>query len=194
MKTIELNLFDLDELNEAAQEKAHNEFIANSDNPWESENRDSLNAFAEFFPVRIKDWEYGYRNFINWTSDVKPSHNELNGIRLLKHLHSEYMPALEKGKYLNHIKGKAHYSKVQKEISCPFTGYYMDDVLIDPLLKFIKNPEEHISMEDLLSDCLQSWVFACRDDHESTQTMEYFKEMSDVNGWTYEENGVLRHG
>lgn len=194
MKIIQLKLYPLEELSDTAQEKAHNDYLATAGHAWAEENRESLLSFAKLFPVNIQDWEYGYRNYINWSSQIEENHQELNGVRLLKHLLNEYIPALEKFKYLQHVKGKAHYSKVQKEISCPFTGYYMDEVLIAPILKFIKNPDENLTMEDLLSDCLQSWVFACDSDYQSTLTMEYFKEMSEANNWTYEENGALRNG
>jgi hypothetical protein len=42
-----------------------------------------------------------------------------------------------------------------------------------------------------MDECLDSFFRACRDDMESTQTLEYFTEESNANGWEYLSDGKL---
>jgi hypothetical protein len=40
-----------------------------------------------------------------------------------------------------------------------------------------------------MDECLDSFFRACWDDMESTQTLEYFTEESNANGWEYLSDG-----
>ena len=71
------------------------------------------------------------------------------------------------------------------------TGYYIDDCILDPIYKFLKFPTENVTFDDLMNDCLDSFFRACRDDMESTQTLEYFTEESNANNWEYLLDGNL---
>lgn len=74
---------------------------------------------------------------------------------------------------------------------CPFTGFYMDDVLLQPIHDFIKKPlkYKHWTMEDLLQDCLNSWLIACDEDYEYCQSREYAIDCIQVNEYEFYVNG-----
>lgn len=40
-----------------------------------------------------------------------------------------------------------------------------------------------------MNECLDRFFRACRDDMESTQTLEYFTKESNANGWEYLSDG-----
>lgn len=192
MIKIELELFDYEELEETAQQKAFEEWSARQDYSWSDDNLASLKEFEKLFPVDVENWEYGYHNHITFICRIESEHENLKGIRLLKHIQNEYMNLLEKPKYLKHVKGKAYYSKVQKTIDCPFTGYCMDHVLIDPLLKFLKNPDQHCTFQDVLRDCLNNWVIECDRDYQQSISLEFFEQETKENDFKYEKNGNFR--
>ena len=75
-----------------------------------------------------------------------------------------------------------------EESCCPFTGYYMDDVLLDPLRQFLRRPGSR-SFEELLSDCLLAWVCACRDDWDSRLQDDAVAEAIEANDYEFTGDG-----
>ena len=65
MKTINLKLYSFNELSKSAQDKIINSWRDNDNYFWNHENYNSLKSFCELFDIKIKDYEYGYRNYIN---------------------------------------------------------------------------------------------------------------------------------
>jgi hypothetical protein len=207
MRTIEKTLYKFDELEWTAQEKALNEWISSGDTyGWEYENVDSLNAFTEVFGIEIGNWEYGDHNYINFSVKNVEDYDsiyeteELTGLKLYKRIANIYYNEVQKGKYYSTmgrwVDGKytykKRYSKVIKDNGgCPFTGYCMDDTLLDSIIKYLKTPDLRMTYKELMSDCLDNWLYACRDDYEHSMSMEYFEEMCEANEWEFYENGSM---
>jgi hypothetical protein len=74
---------------------------------------------------------------------------------------------------------------------CVLTGYCIDYDILKPLYDFIKTPNDSETLEDILYDCLQSWVYACQDDYETQRSFEYVSEFLDANNFEFTENGEL---
>lgn len=185
-----ITIYSVNELSEAALNHAHENFLSNGDYYfWADENRASLDGFCKVFPVQHRDYDYGDRNYINSTTNVEDQIEALRGVWLRTYILNNYWGEIMKPKYLGYIKGKPRYSRVQKEISCPFTGYCMDHALIDPLEAFIKQPNNSSSLSDLLTDCLENWVQSCGKDVEGSQSLEYFKDHAQANEYEYDING-----
>ena len=55
----------------------------------------------------------------------------------------------------------------------------------------MKSPIGNVTFDNLMNKCLDSFFRACRDDMENTQTLEYFMEESNANGWEYLSDGKL---
>ena len=181
MKTKTITIYTINELSENAQENAHNNWLRDDHYPWETENRQSLEAFADVFPIKVKSWEYGGYSCpsINWTFTGDDTLSEMKGIRLWKYLKNNYTE--RKFKYGNNLLGGDY----------PFTGYCMDEDLIDPIRSFMNKPDKTASFNDLMGDCLNSWLSACNSDAEYNHSFPAFKEISEANEWEYDETGEI---
>jgi hypothetical protein len=191
MRTQEISIYKFSELPEDTQEKVIEHFREGDQNFWSKENEETLKAFEEFFPVKIKDWEYGVRNYINFTLTCDETIEPLTGVRLLKYILNNYGTRLFKPKYLKHVKGKARYSRINKDTCCVLTGYCIDDDTLQPIYDFLKTPSNSVTLQDLMNDCLHAWVFACRRDYEHAYSDEAIKETIDANEYEFTEEGKL---
>lgn len=199
MRTIEITVYTIDELSEKAKEKAYHNWLQQNDYPWENENRKTLEEFCRIFPVKVIDWSYGYwDNYIHFQFTGDENIENLSGLRLLKYIYNNYYDCLFKGKFYykeKYVNGKYEYkcrrSKIIKDNSCVLTGYDLDDVILKPIYDFLKKPKEYITFYDLMKECLNTWVKACSEDYQYCTSMEYFIELSRINGWEYRENGEM---
>ena len=205
MRTVETKVFKFDELSEDAQQKAISNYLSTSfEYFWNEENRETLTAFENHFPVNVKDWEYGYQNYINFEFTQTEEISELTGIRLLKYLvnHYQYILFAPKyyGKLIDHEKdadhpaGKEHvkrYSKCQGERNCNLTGFWLDEEILDPIYDFLKNPKDSITFYDLMKDCLYSWIHACNKDYEASQEDEAVSDFLTANEYEFTEDGEI---
>jgi hypothetical protein len=196
MRTITREVFTVKELLESAKEKAHYNYCSNDSYAWAGENEAVLKEFTKIFPVSITKWEYGYQNFICFRFTDDEDIENLSGIRLLKYLYNNYYSRLFKGKYFyksNYANGQHKYrhSRIIMDNCCVLTGYCIDDDILEPIYKFLKNPCKHITFNDLLDDCLQSWVIACSKDYEAYYDIEHFEEIAKINNWEFYEDGTM---
>jgi len=198
-KTITIEVYSIKELPEKVQQKVYYEWLSNVVYPWADDNRETLEAFENIFPIKVKDWEYGgyNNNYIHFEMTCEPEIEELRGIRLLAYLYNNYFDYLFKGKYYSiskYINGKYQYksrrSKVIKENSCVLTGYCIDDDILKPVYDFLKKPDNR-TFYDLMKECLESWLTACNNDYEYCTSFEYFIEEAENNDYTYTIDGKM---
>ena len=185
-------LYQITELSEEAKEKAHNEWLySRYFYGWTDENRKTLDTFCECFGIVCGHWRYDEIHYsYDYRSRQKDYIDKLSGWRLATYLTNHHWNDLCTPKYF--WKGmKGRKSRIFVDTCCPLTGYYIDDCILDPIYKFLKSPTENVTFDDLMNDCLDSFFRACRDDMESTQTLEYFTEESNANNWEYLSDGKL---
>ena len=194
--TKEYTVYNYHELDVRAQERAQQEWRQSTEYFRGKDNEDSLKAFCGIAPVKVTDWNYGSRDdVINFRLCLDyPEVEDFTGIRLLRWLENNLIWALfVKGKYISkRFDGayKHRYSKVLfSEPEYALTGYHMDYALIKPILDFRKTPSDKITLRDLINDCLWSWVYACRDDMEYSQSEECFIEECAANSYECTEGG-----
>lgn len=67
MKTVEINVYSFDELNDEAKERARSWYRQNLEYPWWSDVQSSLKAFCDVFGVSLLDYSIGdaRREFIH---------------------------------------------------------------------------------------------------------------------------------
>lgn len=81
------DLFRLAELSAAARDTAYNEWLRTFEYGWDSDNRNTLEAFESVFKVKVNDWSYDTcRYSYRFTSRYSGEEEELSGIRLLKYI------------------------------------------------------------------------------------------------------------
>lgn len=194
-ETLTRTLYTYGELPAPAQEKARDWYREGFDYPWAPDNRASLEAFCHVFPVRARDWSYDAGS-----ADITPvftgddQQAGLQGRRLVAYLWNQFNGRGDPGPvFLRRrrysCKAGVRLSHVfREETCCPFTGYHMDEVLLDPLRKFLRRPDGRCYSE-LLADCLWAWVRACRDDWSSLLEDEAVAETIEANGWEFTAEG-----
>lgn len=89
METVELTVFEFDELDEAAKERARAWYRNGLEYPWFSESIDSIRAFADHFGSRVLDWSIGERGRDYVKTDISPEH--FRGTKL-RSVSPDYMP------------------------------------------------------------------------------------------------------
>ena len=89
METVELTVFEFDELDKAAKERARAWYRDRLEYPWFSESMDSIRAFADHFGSRVLDWSIGERGRDYVKTDISPEH--FRGTKL-RSISPDYMP------------------------------------------------------------------------------------------------------
>ena len=193
MKSINLKLYSFNELPENVQNRIVENWRNDDQYFWQDENYNSLKAFCNIFQIRIKDYDYGYRNYINAAIDIDDEILTLSGLRLAKYIWNNYKKHLFKGKYYSiHANGKykTRHSRIMIESDCILTGYCIDHALIDPLLEFLNKPDNR-DFERLLNDCLDNFIIMCSRDYNYWLSRECIVEDIDCNDYTFLINGEI---
>lgn len=190
--TVNYEVYSIDELSESARERAYYEWLSGEDYPWGIDNSATLEEFEKIFPIKVYNWEYGYRKYINFDMTCDGDIAELSGIRLLKYIYNNYYNFLFKRREVYYKNNKKKVSKIFYTIpDCPLTGYYLDYEILEPIYKFLKNPSPYLTFKGLMRKCLESWLNACENDYEDYFSMENFIELSKDNDWEYFEDGTF---
>lgn len=185
-------LYKITELPGEAREKAYDEWLySRYFYGWTNENRQTLNTFCERFGIVCGNWRYDASHYnYDYRSRQEDCIDVLNGCRLATYLTNNHWSDLYTPKfYWNGRKGRK--SRILVDTCCPLTGYYIDNYILGPIYDFLKSPSENVTFDNLMNVCLDSFFRACRDDMESTQTLEYFMEESNANDWEYLSDGKL---
>lgn len=163
-------MYRAEELSPTAQERAWMVWMESQEYPWGDENRQSLEAFSDLFGVSVRDWSYGGGRSPHISYHV-PEWDlyKLQGVRLWKYLAKHYEPVIRQ--------------------DCPLTGYYMDDVLLSPIRRFLQRPRIHTTMEDLVHEAMWNWVYECDRDYEWYYSYERFLDEAEELGLLFTEDG-----
>lgn len=89
MKTVEIRVYQFEELGRDAQDKALDYFRANTEFPWFDEYRASAKAFIEHFDGSMLTWSFGDTRHAFIKTDLEPSN--FRGIKL-KSISRDHMP------------------------------------------------------------------------------------------------------
>lgn len=189
-----IQVFSVSELSEFALEHAYDRWAQNSEYPFADENRDTLKAFCQIFPVRVQSMGYGDRNEIDWTFTETPEIQDLSSHRLATYIWNNF-PEISKGKYYSKSKWengqynyKSRHSHVMLDHSCVLTGYCMDDTIMSPIYAFLEAPDRR-DFWDLMNDCLCEFIFACGRDYDYYFSLKNFIEEAETNEYLYTADG-----
>lgn len=165
MRQETINIYQFEELNEKAQETALEWYRNVQDIHWGDEAIESLTKFCEWFGIELCDWSYGLYDGVTIKTNIE---------------------------YLSYGDKDVQYSKKYfldgLSEDCPFTGYCMDETLLDPIRKLKSNDTYAVRIE-LLQSCLDNWVSNFEAELEHQQTDEYIKENIICNEYEFLENG-----
>lgn len=199
MKTIEVTLYEYEELSERAQERALTDYMSHGNDFDMREPTNTLNKFESIFPIKIRDWEFGGgQSAISFRFTGSEDIENLTGWRLATYIWNNYRDYIYSHKYYSTrgcwIDGKYHYKSRRSNIiicseDCPLTGTCYDNDILDPIWKFLKKPDETTTFESLLDDCLQSWLNECEKEDEYRSSKEAFAETCEANEWLFTKEG-----
>ena len=157
------DVYKVDELSFTAKENAYNRWLAGYEYPWQSENMATLKAFEGI----------------------------LCGVRLLKFIVNNYWHSLFKPKTYWHGKdfNKQRRSRISVTEDCVLTGYCADMDILKPIYDFLKAPDKHTNLHDLMDECIGSFFRFCSRDVEDCTDEEAFEHDCEANGYEFLSNG-----
>jgi hypothetical protein len=200
MRTIKVNLYKFSELSEQAKERAIQDWRSeDTEYTWQEENKKSMQAFADLFPIKVKDWSYGGQgSFFSFYFYADDAIEELTGQRLATYIWNNYRSDIYSFKCYSicnghknavGVNGKLRHSKIQMiGDGCSLTDYCMDYALTKPLFEFMKKPDSR-NFKELLQDCFDEWIKACEEDIEVQNSDEYIKDTLEANDYEFTEDG-----
>ena len=220
MKEITIKLYTFDELSDEAKKKAHETFLSTGDY-WgaSGDATATIKKVEELFGIKLSDWEINSYNpryptvafqDSRWHDDAL----DLKGNRARAYLWNNFGKVLLTGRYYSKWHGTkyAHSRLFFDRVydgTCPLTGVCFDCDALDPLAYFcfgvVWNGEKRVpscrslradnavTVKSVIQDCVYSLFKAFNADYEASESMDYFAELCEGNGWTFEEDGTMRN-
>ena len=179
MKKIEITVYAFSELSDKAKEHAISKLEYYDF--WGDYRRASYDAAKDIYS-RFGDIEReisGRRLYVWIVNNVLP---DLTGRKLYEKDWSYYTTKRAgKGQRLSHI-----FREVD---ACHLTGYCADWSFLEPILLFLRNPENHISNIDLADTDLENlWELDSQSDYEQYYSEENIEQV--FEGCTFLKNGT----
>lgn len=189
MKTHVINTYTFDELSPQAKEKALR-WAGNTLTDlygWHDENVQSLKAFAKWlgakFDYSIQGGGYGY----SWAKVTLAD----NYITMWVEENKEYQEF-----ELAELTGEKLYEWLQGDEDkitdcCPFTGYCMDEDLLDPMREYLakSDPDDPRTLQDLVNEGCERWVKSYVADWDWAYSDEGLKDFLTANEYQFTEDG-----
>ena len=220
MKEITIKLYAFDELSDEAKKRAHETFLSTGDY-WSASGdaTATIKKVEELFGIKLSDWEIGsYRpHYPTVTFQDNRWHDDaldLKGNRARAYLWNNFGKVFLTGRYYSKWHGTkyAHsrffFDRVY-DGTCPLTGVCFDCDALDPLAYFCfgvawngekrvpsgrsLRDDNAVTVKSVIQDCVYSLFKALNADCEASETMDYFAELCEGNGWTFEEDGTMRN-
>lgn len=195
MKTISLNLYDFDDLQEDVQqqiiEKERWNIMDSCMEAYSTDYHNTLKKFQELTDTYVRGWEVGYEGYnyrvdsdkgpfyenpLDYDKDIY--YDELVGKLMFRYINNNIIPYITKGKYYSKVKwvdGKCQYIHRYSRImtspdgDCPLTGCCYDYAILQPLLNYYQNwptyPKSY-TYKDLMEECYEAFFKSWHKEYE----------------------------
>lgn len=172
MRTITKNLYQYEELNERAQERARDWF--RSTDEWDSSDWwESAKAFSKIAPIEITSADYDNAQVgIRWTGDESVA--ELSGIRAWKWLQNNNW---------------FEWAAKNKTGACTMTGFCGDCGFADPIVEYAESPMQVPDLRQVFYESAQAWVTEAQNDSESSREDSAVADMIIGNEYEFDVEG-----
>ena len=170
MRTKTINIYKFSELPEDSKRKALEKFKQGYDYAWTGEWQDTRREFERRFPVKVRDYSIGAFNHSYARTEYTADED------IFGHAIVEYM-------------NNCHKALLASPDT--MTGYCGDYDILQPILDFMKNPEDEKSLSELLKECVDSWVDGYQKDMEFQLSDEYQIDHIESNEYEFTEDGEL---
>lgn len=165
MRTVEVNVYKFNELEDDVKEKVLDNYRYTMDFFWTHENEESFKEFGDWIGGLV-DWSVGAYTYsrasckLNWYDWTRGGFDTL-----------------------------AWLKENLSEKECPFTGYYMDEMILKPIREFMEKPDKHQDLQDLADRCADAFWRAYQEDLEFQLSDEYIIDMIEANEWEFTKDG-----
>jgi hypothetical protein len=207
MKTVEINVYQFSELSDAAKEVArewYKDLTIQEGFSWSEEAYMSIREFCKIFGIKYISSCFSTYSEANVSfSAIEDTILELSGKRLIAYLWNNHSDLIiqrktkhfcrmqDGSKLFNCVSmnsGK-YVSKCQfEESQCPITGVCFDEDLLKPIKLAVKKGYSG-TFENLLQECIDSWVKYAEQDCEGQLSNEFVEEEILANKYEFTENG-----
>ena len=210
-ETVERTIFKFDELDPSVQERVIERWREGDYFFWGEERKGSLEAFEKCFPIEVHDWEvcpFSQTSGMRWSLTCGDDVEALSGLRLWKWLwNNDYgtlglrgIPESKRKLKFSAPLGKAYMPttrilRLSEWEECPLTGYCGDHDILEPIAKFMLRPDSytkiwrHVTLHDLMMDCLESWSSGFESDIEHWHSEEFIREDIEASEHEFLEDG-----
>lgn len=179
MEKVEINIYRVNELSESGKKRAYDDWIDHTEYPFLDDNQKTLDVFREIFDPKEGCSIYSDRKF--------------TGHRLAKYIINNYWDEIYSRKaYSKVIRSgyKIRHSNVQVIRDCSLTGYYIDEVILEPIYNFINRPVNGPSLSDLVREGISRFDREVDRDYYDYYSMDRFLEECEENEYRFLKNGT----
>lgn len=207
-------IFKINELSDKAKEKALEKWCEKHEFVWGNEILNTLKKGVELFGFKLNDYSIDYSSANRSSTSTSFIHNyedeifELTGKRLyayLVHMTSEFIKPIV---YSLHADGKKKSStwaykydectkkrfsriiRVDTIDDYPMTGVCYDYSFLEPLVKFLKEPNNTTTFKELFDSCVHKLLVDVEAEYDSEMSMDYFVEQAEENDYEFYEDGT----
>lgn len=185
MQTHTVTTYTYDELTSEAKDYAFSEWRQGVDSdpyvPFDDDIRGSIRGGIESAGLTLSDWNIG-TNAYSWLKvagldDGWTTASELRGKRALAWLENNLLAQYRipwSGEQRTSVAKYGRFYRPGMVSPCPFTGYYLDDVVIDHLINRISKCDD--TLEKAFESLASVWQRASEDEVESARSREYFED------------------
>lgn len=171
MRTVAINVYQFEELNEQAQHYAHEKFCYESDYPFHYENEKVMNVIEDVCNIKIVNWEYdAYRYHFNIKLQNMEDIN-LYGEKLKTALIERF------GEYMFN----------EKEI----TGYFLEMDFFFHMKKLLDKITNATTYYDVMNLCTHQIFDEIVTDMDNHYSFENFRDLCEINEWEFLEDGEM---
>lgn len=174
-ETITKEIFEFDELDDSAKQRAREWWTAGGDH-WQSDEWwQSAQNWAEIAPISIESADYD-RGHVECTWSADCEIESLSGLRAWKWLQNN---------------GWFDWAEREAPGACTLTGFCGDAPFADPLVQYSKTPLRVPDLKQVFYECAQAWVFEARSDLLSSYEEETIDDNIRLNEYEFNADGTV---
>lgn len=191
MRTIETTIYTVDELSTAAFDRARIEYAQTYENLTADDDMASLRAFVAAAGMRLTNFNIGAYAHSSLRVDGDDDILAMNGRRAWAWLENRVLAETRipwTGSRRASVRKYGWTYRPGRITPCPWTGYYMDEVLLD---SFRESLRDGMTVRDSFAALADTIRRAWEEDYADATGEEGFRELARANGWEFTEDGSI---
>ena len=191
MRTIETTVYTVDELSTAAFNRARIDYAQTYENLNADDDMSSLQAFVAAAGMRLANFEIGAYAHSSLRVDGNDDVLSMSGRRAWAWLENFVLADKRipwTGSRRASVRKYGWAYRPGMVTPCPWTGYHMDEVLLDA---FRESLRDGMTVRDSFAALADTIRRAWEEEYADSTGEEGFRELARANGWEFEEDGSM---